>query len=154
MTAQVSDCLTIEGNTYPLAAEPLARWLERRQNRHIRFKRLTSACWRGYVGAWEVIDDRLYLMSIRGESTAGDALGIEQLFPGASKRVFADWVTNELRCPMGRLLTYSHAGYSSIYERDLCLSFSQGVLIGQRVVKNKPTVPDNPDYGDINTPLN
>jgi hypothetical protein len=47
---------------------------------------------------------------------------------------------------MGKILGYSHSGYSSIYESSLFLRFEQGILVGQRTVKNEAPVPDEFDF--------
>jgi len=145
MTAQIPEQLTFQGRQYSLFAEPLRPWLARRRNRSIQFKRRTTANGRGYFGHWEIIDDRLFLVSIRGKFLDGREVTLKDLFPATPDRVFADWVTGELCCPHGKMLAYSHAGYSSIFENSLFLRFEQGVLVAQRTVKNEPPVPDEFD---------
>lgn len=148
MTAQVSETLTYLGQVLRLFDEPLRPWLAKRRNKHIRFKRRSTACRRGYVGSWEIIDDRLYLVRIVGNFPDGRAITIGELFPDSPDKVFASWFTSELRCPTGRLLEYVHSGYSRIYERDVLLRFQDGVLVERRTVINEPTASDEPDMGD------
>lgn len=148
MTAQVEEQLTYQGQILGLAAEPLRPWLDQRRNKHIHFKRRTTACWRGYVGSWEIVEDRLYLLGINANLRDGRAATLADLFPESPGRVLADWFTGELRCPSGRLFGYVHAGYASVYERDLFLRFEQGVLVGQRTVTNEPPPPDDDDFPD------
>lgn len=145
MTAQIPESLKFQGQNLSLFAEPLYPWLARRRNKHIRFKRRNTANGRGYSGNWEIIEDRLFLVSIRGTFSDGRAVNLADLFPESPDRVFADWVNQVLRCPIGKMLDYSHAGYSSIYEHDLFLRFENGVLVGQRTVKNEPPEPDEFD---------
>lgn len=148
MTAQVHDRLIYKGQHFDLAAEPLHPWLARRRNKHVGFKRRTTACWRGYVASWEIVEDRLYLVDIRANFADGRAATLADLFPETPQRVPATWFTGELRCPTGRLLGYIHSGYSSIYEQDLFLRFEQGVLLEERTVTNEPPVPDEYDLLD------
>jgi hypothetical protein len=146
MTAQVPEHLSYQGQNLRLFSEPLYSWLARRRNKHIRFKRRNTANGRGYSGHWEIIEDRLYLVSIRGTFSDGRDVTLGDLFPESPARVFANWVSGEILCPMGKILGYSHSGYSSIYESSLFLRFEQGILVGQRTVKNEAPVPDEFDF--------
>ena len=65
------------------------------------------------------------------------------MFPGYPERVFAHWYSGRIRVPRGKLLKYVHAGYASIYERDLLLDFERGVLVASMEKHNG--VSDNPD---------
>ena len=48
-------------------------------------RRVSSNCWRGYLGSWEIKDGRLYLLKLeRDYELDGD------------EPLFADWVTEEL----------------------------------------------------------
>ena len=145
MTAQVPDRLHFQEQCYRIFSEPLYQWLSKRQNRNVGFKRGNTACRRGYVGEWEVTEDRLYLINIHGGSSKGLPVTVGDLFPDSPERVFANWYSGIVRCMIGRMLAYSHAGYSSIYEQELHLSFQEGVLVGQRTIKNEPPVPDEYD---------
>lgn len=118
-----------------MCGEPLSFWLCT-AGKHIDLKISSTACWRGYVGSWKVIDERLYLTKVSGCSADGSRLNIQNLFPGFSKRVFAHWFTGEVRCPYGKILHYIHMGYASTYEQDLFLTFSKGILISKRIVSN------------------
>jgi len=137
MTAQIKEVLIFQGETFAMASEPLYPWLNRRRNKKIQFRRYSTACSRGYVGTWEIIDDRLDLIKLRGKFMDGREVEISDLFPERPSPVLADWFDGELRCPMGQLLGYVHSGYSSIYERDLFLKFKAGMLIEQRIVINE-----------------
>lgn len=154
MTAQKMERLTYDGKVLAMAAEPLGKWLQMKRNRGIRFKMRNTAHRRGYVGHWEVIEKRLYLASIDGTLVDGKQINLADLFPESPERAFADWVTGEIRCPTGKLLGYSHAGYSSVYEWDMFLRFENGVLIDTRIVKNEAPPPmEEIDMGDINNSI-
>jgi len=100
------------------------------------FRHSTTACWRGYVGTWEVLEGRLYLIALTGWLNGGEQATIETVFPSYRERVFAHWVTGTVRLPQGKLLEYVHLGYASTYERDLLLQFKKGELIGRFVREN------------------
>jgi hypothetical protein len=89
---------------------------------------ISTALWRSYVGDWEIVAGRLYLVSLSGTLADGSDLSLESVFPGFPDRVFAHWYTGTIRVPRGQRLHYLHMGYGSIYERDEMLDFEQGLL--------------------------
>jgi len=133
MTAQAAEILHYKGRELALCAEPLDLYLE---NNDIRFDSgtISTACWRGYIGEWLIENRRLYLIGLN--NVDDEPIALSKIFPDNPKRVFAHWVTDELRCPEGKLLTYVHGGYGSTYERDLFLEFRQGELMTERLVYN------------------
>jgi len=133
MTAQAAEILHYKGRELALCAEPLDLYLA---NNDIKFdsESISTACWRGYIGEWLIESRRLYLIGIT--DLDDKPIALSKIFPDNPKRVFAHWVTGELRCPEGKLLNYIHMGYASIHERDLFLEFRQGELIAERLVYN------------------
>jgi len=97
---------------------------------------MNTACWRGYVGEWEILDDHLYLTDLEGMLADGSNANLETVFPGFPDRVFAHWYSDTIRIPQGKLLDYVHMGYESVYERDLLLIFEKGVLKETEVREN------------------
>ena len=146
MTAQAAEILHYKGRELDLCAEPLDLYLA---NNDIKFdsESISTACWRGYIGEWLIENRRLYLIGI--SNLDDKPIALSKIFPDNPKRVFAHWVTGELRCPEGKLLNYIHMGYASLHERDLFLEFRQGELIAERLVYNgESRDPDAPaGYG-------
>ncbi len=135
MTAQFSEKLNWSGKKLAMCSEPLDFWLSA-NGLNLQFGMSSTACWRGYIGSWEIINDRLYLIGFDARTEDGKPLGLEDLFPGYSKGVFAHWVTREVRCPQGKMLDYVHMGYASTYEMDLYLTFIKGYLVSKRLETN------------------
>jgi hypothetical protein len=133
MTAQAAEILHYKDRELALCAEPLDLYLE---NNNIRFDSgtISTACWRGYIGEWLIENRRLYLIGLN--NLDDEPIALSKIFPDNTKRVFAHWVTDELHCPEGKLLTYVHGGYGSTYERDLFLELRQGELVAERLVYN------------------
>jgi len=144
MTAQAAEILHYKGRELDLCAEQLDLYLA---NNDIKFdsESISTACWRGYIGEWLIESRRLYLIGIT--DLDDKPIALSKIFPDNPKRVFAHWVTGELRCPEGKLLNYIHMGYASLHERDLF--FRQGELIAERLVYNgESRDPDAPaGYG-------
>lgn len=139
MTAQVTEKLIINGKKFSMCTEPLQLLVA--QNQLPKFRAFSTACWRGYVGSWEIKLDadkkrRLYLKSITGSFESGEEVNLQALFPDYPQGVFAHWFSGTIRCPDGKLLNYVHGGYASTYERDLFFEFDKGVLTSESVVEN------------------
>ena len=138
MTAQVSETLWYEGKKQGMCSEPLSAYFDLTGERPA-FAEMDTSCWRGYVGEWEIRDDRLYLIGLEGRLVSGEEAKLESIFPKFPDRVFAHWYSGTIRLPQGKLLNYVHGGYLSVYERDLLLTFEKGVLVGTESRKNDPT---------------
>lgn len=66
MTAQISEGLIYEGQQLSMCTNPLGDYFAMGGDRP-RFEDNCTALWRGYVGTWEIVDGRLYLIKLRGE---------------------------------------------------------------------------------------
>ena len=135
MTAQVAEKLLYMGERHAMCEQPLAMYFEL-AGVNPDFNGASTALWRGYIGSWEVIDDRLYLVGLAGQLNDGTQANLSTLFPIYPDRVFAHWYSGKTRLPQGKLLKYVHAGYGSIYERDLFLHFENGVLTKTELIEN------------------
>ncbi|MCP3669639.1 MAG: hypothetical protein GY814_04270 [Gammaproteobacteria bacterium] len=142
MTAQIGEGLIYHGRKVTMCTEPLGDYFAFGGERPV-FAANCTALWRGYVGTWEVIDDRLYLVSLSGKLNDGTKITLETLFPGYPERVFAHWYSGTLRIPEGKRIEYVHMGYGSTFERDVFLEINEGVVTGTSV-QNNGTV-DNPN---------
>ena len=118
-----------------MCSEPLSDYFEM-AGESPDFAEMNTACWRGYVGEWEVLDGRLYLIGLDAYLASGEETNIETIFPGFPERVFAHWYSGRIRIPEGKLLDYVHMGYASVYERDVFLDFEKGVLVGKTTRTN------------------
>jgi hypothetical protein len=136
MTAQIPDELILDERKHNMCSEPLEVLFTLLRKRP-EFGLASTACWRGYYGRWEVIDDRLYLVDIRGNLGDGQPVTLETLFPGFPRRVFAHWYTGIVRIPIGDMLEYAHGGYESMFEKDLFVRFERGMLMELRVRDNR-----------------
>ena len=135
MTAQISEKLLFEGQKHAMCTNPLGNYCAL-GGELPRFASNCTALWRGYVGTWEIINDRLYLVELQGELKSGQDADLETVFPGYGERVFAHWYSGVIRLPQGKMLKYIHMGYGSTYERDLLLNFEKGVLISRLMKVN------------------
>jgi hypothetical protein len=134
MTAQIGEILILDGKELTMATEPLEVYLNKMEERP-EFFAYMSALWRGYVGTWEIDNNKLFLLDIDGFVYPGNKRGMDYLFPGQS-RVFANWFNGVIRVPQGKLLHYIHQGYGSIHENDILMFFEKGVLKKREIRTN------------------
>ncbi len=85
----------------------------------------STACWRRYIGTWEIKDGQLYLVKVVGKYRM---LGEEPLF--------ADWVNQVVTVPRGKMLS-AGGGFSSKFEEDLCIKIEKGIVVESYVVDNR-----------------
>jgi hypothetical protein len=95
-----------------------------------------TACWRGYVGKWEIKDNKLFLVDITIHSLEKELSNIGYIFK-ENKEIFASWFTGQLVLPQGEMLEYVHAGYESVFEKELLLKIENGVFIESEIVDNR-----------------
>lgn len=135
MTAQSREILYYQGEKCALCTEPLGEYFEL-VGTPSPFAFLVTSLRRGYIGTWEIVADRLYLIDLTGNLTDGSRGTLTSVFPDFPQRVFAHWYSGTLRVPQGECLRHSHGGCSSVLERDLFLDVEKGVLTGSRVREN------------------
>lgn len=135
MTAQFGEKLSFRAKQLTMCVTPLDQYFAMGGAKP-SFAVTCTALWRGYVGEWEVADNRLYLIGIDATLHDGTSATLSTVFPGFPDRVFAHWYSGTVRIPQGELLEYVHAGYASVYEQDLLLDFERGVLAGIRIQAN------------------
>lgn len=87
--------------------------------------RRTTACWRQYIGTWEIKSERLYLINVFGKYEYSDL-----------EPIYADWVTHTLRVPQGKQLKYVHMGFDSVYEKDVFIRVENGEVVNIEEVSN------------------
>jgi hypothetical protein len=141
MTAQIGEYLRYQGEGVSMCTQPLGDYFAMGGAKP-EFQASSTALWRGYVGGWEIVAGRLYLVKLTGTLMDGSEACLETVFPGFPERVFAHWYTGTLRIPRGQRLHYRHQGYASVYERDEMLEFEQGVICRTWVRHNGQAEPD------------
>ena len=101
----------------------------------------STACWRQYIGTWEVKDGMFYLVSIDGRyRLSGNA------------PILADWFTGTIRIPQGKMLHYVHMGYGSVFERELHVRIENGKVTKSKTIDNRNKDISKHDLGWENLP--
>ena len=65
MTAQTRELLNYDGKTFGMSSEPFTQYVVKNKLK-LRLKATSSALWRGYIGEWEITENKLYLTKITG----------------------------------------------------------------------------------------
>lgn len=146
MTAQIAEEITIEGDVLAMCTEPLADYFEL-SGGSPKFQATCTALWRGYVGRWELLAERLYLVGLSGTLADGSQATLSSVFPDFPERVFAHWYSGRVRIPRGKLLNYVHGGYASTYESDLFIDFEHGVVAAKSNLVNGVAVEEDGPEG-------
>ena len=145
MTAQVPEVLLYDNQTLSMCTVPLLDYFYLTKNEP-KFRVNCTALWRGYIGTWEIVEDRLYLIAIDdAHFEDGKKVTLETLFPGFTNRVFAHWYTGKIRAPKGELINYVHGGFDSTYEQDLIFQIKKGLIIKVEITNNKVDLDDMED---------
>ena len=101
----------------------------------------STACWRRYVGTWEIKDGWFYLVKLEGKFWV---VGTEPLL--------ADWFSGVLRIPRGEILEYVHMGFGSVYEEEVHIKIDKGMVVKTRVIDNRDKEHDGRSIGWRNLP--
>jgi len=136
MTAQIGERLHYDGREMSMCSQPLNQYFSLGGTSPEFDTRRCTALWRGYVGTWEILDGRLYLIELSGTLDDGTEANLASVFPDFPQRVFAHWYSGQLRVPQGKLLEYIHMGYGSTYEEDLLIDIRKGVVVNSNVRRN------------------
>ena len=146
MTAQFPEKLRYQEVDVAMCTNPLSDFFDM-GGYQPSFTPNCSALWRGYIGRWEIVDKRLYLIELNGTLKDGAVASVATIFPDFPDRVFAHWYSGTIRIPQGKQLKYVHGGYASTFERDLLITLERGVITNTRVRNNGEAESDNAPEG-------
>jgi hypothetical protein len=90
----------------------------------------STACWRGYIGTWEIKSNALFLVSTQGTP-------LTNFFPTAAAPVRAEWFTGTLRLPVAECLRYVHMGFGSFYAKEKYITVKKGLVVAELVIDNR-----------------
>lgn len=147
MTAQVHENLILDGEKTSMAFCPP---LPENDPRVTKLKDdeiddggiiFSTACWRQYIGTWEIKDNKFYLVSLNGRYKISE-----------NTPILADWFTGTLRIPQGEMLHYVHMGYGSVFERELHIKIENGIVTKSKTIDNRDKDVNEGELGWKNLP--
>ena len=144
MTAQIGDRLFYKGEKHWMETYPLGQYLRTRDDIHFDSATCWSSCHRGYIGSWEIIDNKLFLIGLV-EGTVCDPedpekveIDLGYIFPNVcapnQERVFASWYTGHMCAPFGKIL--ARARFHCIFEKELCFEVENGIIVHEEEIDN------------------
>jgi hypothetical protein len=147
-TAQYPENIEIDGKMEAMMATPLEDFWNESRPKPDSLLPMSTACWRGYIGSWEIKDDLLILVKLEERRMVEKGSSHEvQMFAISKKTVMgaktedplpAVWFSGVLRIARGKQIAYVHMGFGSVYEEDLFIFVERGKVIRRVVVKNDP----------------
>lgn len=149
-TGQEGDIIYIDGEQWELLGKPiyadsvLSRELK---NALPKERGINTANWAGYTAYWSILQEKLYLDSIRyviydsAQKSRTECLpskAMRRIFKkyASRKRIVATWFNNEIRVAKGKQLYYVHEGYTRNYEHERVISIEQGKVCGTKDYQN------------------
>lgn len=125
MTAQAREKIVIDGKETSMTSTP-----EIPENNpgilKVPQQYITSDCWRGYVGAWEIKNGRLYLIGISGKYNLRE-----------NTPIFANWYTGTLAVSEGSIINQINNGYTFVYEKDVNIKIKNGFVVLIKTIDNR-----------------
>lgn len=101
---------------------------------------LTTACCRGYIAEWTLIDKEIFLTNIFSCTYYDDSIksDLKTVFGPecVNGRVKATWFTGKVIIPKGKLIHYINDGYNYFLETEQVLTFENGLLTAQKTYDN------------------
>jgi hypothetical protein len=128
MTTQSSDTLVDDENEYRVKPFPLSQlgedWCTVEINGKMvpRFQRFSTSCHRGYLAAWAIKDEKLFLTAFDAYEN-GCRVNIEDVF--STYKLFASWYCGELKSNVGGVI---YGFYEPTFEKNCVWEFERGVV--------------------------
>ncbi|MFT5618275.1 MAG: hypothetical protein ACI85I_001507 [Arenicella sp.] len=143
-TGQVGDKLIWNGDSLTVFSNPLELLYDIDSLRPKLFGEkeagVNTACWRGYIAEWTMIENDIYLTNIFSSNYYDDSIksDLKAVFGAECEngKVKATWITGKILIPKSKLIHYVHIGYESFYETEQVLTFENGILTGKEEYNN------------------
>ena len=139
-TEQIPDILIWKNDTISLHSNPLGSYskLDDLNLFGDQDARYSTACWRGYIAEWKIINSKLYLSNIYScdyfYSENKIKANLKKLFPTEydNEMVLANWYSGKLSVPNGKLINKE----LKIYASEWILSLKKGKVIEEKKFYN------------------
>lgn len=132
-TAQIGENLLYRGKTYTIRSEPLEHYFSKEQKKP-KILRAGVDCHtrlRGYIGSWEIKDQKLYLTHLTTaccgtkDEDQKQEVSLSQIFPNTKKEIFAMWYSGVITIPMGKPVL----GYDALFEKITLIEIKAGNVV-------------------------
>ena len=131
MTSQTAEILLLDDRFELLHSLPLDPYLEpRRIDIRAMSNGYSTGLYRGYVGLWEVFDERLFLIGLL--DFQDDPIDPATVFGDLRFPIHADWYSGRLQVDRGECLSRFHMGWSDQYAERMRLYVEHGRVVARR----------------------
>lgn len=125
MTKQINDILFLKGHEAMMTSLPFLPVSDHRITK-VSDKLFQSACIRGYVATWEIKNNQLFLVDLRGNYKLN-----------TKEPIVADWFSGEIIVYQGRIITYNSDDTVVFYDLKQSINLCEGVVRAVRSLKEK-----------------
>lgn len=138
-TGQIGEIILIDGQKYQMLASPIEYdyKLSSTLNKYLPQELVSTDCWRGYIGEWEIKDSILYLNRI-SDYHNGKTINFRRTFNSykIKGRIKASWVSKEIRVAQGTMVKYYHEGFHRYFEQETVYTIKKGKVVNQYIYHN------------------
>lgn len=143
-TGQTPEVLSFDGNSWSMFYCPLDMVKQAEswhKSQDFKENGWNTGCWRGYIGHWSIIDNKLILTEAVWEEAVTDSMKrtkfvevkLPRVFKYYSKYVtpqgiFASWVNDTIRIGRGNWIRYVHMGFDRNLEEEAYLIIKKGIV--------------------------
>jgi hypothetical protein len=124
MSVQTPEIVDYNGTTYKTRSLPFHVYIHQNKlEKH--FVWASTALLRGYVGKWEIKDDKLWLVELLVKRN-GEVLNVFKDYFPENTPVFASWYSGYIVCPQGKIIEQ----FSSfeVYKEEVHFKINKGQL--------------------------
>ena len=106
----------------------------------------SSANNRGYVANWRIEEDKLYLVSVKGNLMTGERLKLSHMFGDMEPPIFAAWFSGRISLYRGAEIDSN--GITCKYEREAEIELEAGRITKLRFIDRPPLAPGERSWID------
>jgi hypothetical protein len=138
---QAPDYLIIGKDTFAIYFLPINRLDLTKRNIFLRNlqieegKRFSFNLWRGFQVFWQIKDDKLYLVGLKGFVNSDSILKVSFPIEYNDGKVLASWFSSYLAISKGKMLKWDGI-FSRTYFKEEIFEFNKGVLVNTKTVDN------------------
>lgn len=139
-TAQTRDVVIINGEEWRLAYAPLQKIDSKYLESITNHDDVLLFCTRGYYATWELIDNKLFLVSLflmnSDHEFSYSELSAELSQYVIDGKIYAGWLTDDIIAGKGKIVRYKHQGFDQDTETEIILYVEKGNVRLSKVFTN------------------
>lgn len=138
-TGQASERIIINGERLNMLTLPIEQdsVLSTKLRENLKGLPWHTACWRAYIGEWEIYDNTLFLNKLF-DCNEKDTINYQKVFDEykSKGRIKASWYSGELKVVKGKCIYYIHDSFARHYEDEIIYTIKEGEVINHKNLHN------------------